>query len=559
MNGTTILIVEDEAIVAADLDGKLRRLGYEVAGIAASGEEAVAMALRLRPRLVLMDIKLEGPMDGIEAIEAIRGRYDVPVIYLTAHSDAATLARAKVTGPAGYLLKPFEERDLATQIELALYKHQADRQLQEQREWLRVTLTSIGDAVVATDAEGRIAFINPVAASLTGWTGEEAAGRPLSKVVRFIDERTGQAAPDPVASVLLDGRTVTMANHTALVTRDGRAVPVEDSAAPIRDAAGRVIGAVLVFHEVTDRRRAEEARRKAVEELEKRTLELNAILSSVQDYLYILDPEGRFVFANKKMLDLWGRSAEQAIGRTMRDLDYPKDVETAFREAMEAVLRTGEVVVNETRYVSPAGVRGTYENILAPMPGPGGRITLIAGSSRDISGRKNAEMELDRLARERELALEALRRSQEDLVRAQAVSRTGSWRLNVGRNELIWSEETHRIFGVPKGMPLTYESFLSAVHPDDREFVDGKWKAAIRGEPYDIEHRIVVGGREKWVREKAELEFDPRGALLGGFGTVQDVTERKRMEKALRESLAEKKVLLEKLTNRMGAGSIDGE
>jgi PAS domain S-box-containing protein len=236
----------------------------------------------------------------------------------------------------------------------------------------------------------------------------------------------------------------------------------------------------------------------------------------------------------------------------MRDLDYPRDVETAFREAMEAVLRTGEAVVNETQYVSPSGVRGTYENILAPMPGLDGRVTLIAGSSRDISERKDAETEHARLAREREAALEALRRSQEDLVRAQAVSRTGSWRLNVGRNELIWSEETHRIFGVPKGSPLTYESFLSAVHPDDRDFVDGKWKAAIRGETYDIEHRIVVGGREKWVRERAELEFDPRGALLGGFGTVQDVTERKRMEKALRESLAEKQVLLGKLTNRMG-------
>jgi PAS domain-containing protein len=108
------------------------------------------------------------------------GGGDVPVVYLTAHSDATTLARAKVTGPSGYILKPFEERDLATQIELALYKFQADRQIKEQREWLRVTLTSIGDAVIATDAEGRITFVNPVAETLTGWTGEEAMGLLLS-------------------------------------------------------------------------------------------------------------------------------------------------------------------------------------------------------------------------------------------------------------------------------------------------------------------------------------------------------------------------------------------
>ena len=263
MSKATILIVEDEAIVAADLAGKLGQLGYEVAGIAAEGEEAVALACRLRPHLVLMDIWLEGPMDGIEAAEAIRRQHDVPVIYLTAHSDPATLARAKLTGPFGYILKPFEERELATQIEMALYKHQADRQLRQQREWLRVTLTSIGDAVIATDAEGRITFVNPVAESLTGWKAEEAAGQPIQCVFRIVNEQTGQPLEEPVARVLREGRAVELANHAALVTKDGRTVPIEDSAAPILDAAGQVIGVVLVFHDVTEKRRAEEALRES--------------------------------------------------------------------------------------------------------------------------------------------------------------------------------------------------------------------------------------------------------------------------------------------------------
>jgi two-component system cell cycle sensor histidine kinase/response regulator CckA len=203
---------------------------------------------------------LEGAMDGIEAAEAIRRRDDVPVIYLTAHSDPATLARAKLTGPFGYILKPFEERDLAAQIEMALYKHQTDRQLREQREWLRVTLTSIGDAVIAADAAGHITFLNPVAESLTGWPAEEASGRPLSEVVPLINEQNGQPLEGPVARVLREGRTMALANHAALVSRDGRIVPIEDSAAPILDAAGQVIGAVLVFHDVTEKRRAEKAR-----------------------------------------------------------------------------------------------------------------------------------------------------------------------------------------------------------------------------------------------------------------------------------------------------------
>ncbi len=131
---------------------------------------------------------------------------------------------------------------------------------------------------------------------------------------------------------------------------------------------------------------------------------------------------------------------------------------------------------------------------------------------------------------------EELRASQQDLNRAQAVAHTGSWRLDVHRNKLLWSDETHRIFKIPQGTPMTYEAFLSAIYPDDREYVDRKWTAALHGEPYDIEHRIIDGDAIKWVREKAELEFDDKGTLLGGFGTVQDITERKRVEQVLQES-----------------------
>ena len=129
-----------------------------------------------------------------------------------------------------------------------------------------------------------------------------------------------------------------------------------------------------------------------------------------------------------------------------------------------------------------------------------------------------------------------MRESREDLNRAQAVAQTGSWRLNVQQNELLWSDENWRIFGVAGGTPLTYETFLSTVHPDDREYVDRKWMAALRGEYYDIEHRIVVDDTIRWVRERAELEFDKDGTLLGGFGTTQDITEKKQAEERLREA-----------------------
>jgi len=131
-------------------------------------------------------------------------------------------------------------------------------------------------------------------------------------------------------------------------------------------------------------------------------------------------------------------------------------------------------------------------------------------------------------------AKQALLENEQDLNRAQAVAHTGSWRLDVQRNQLLWSDETHRIFGIPRETPMTYETFLSSVHPEDREYVDHKWTAALSGEPYDIEHRIIVDDEVKWVRERAELEFDSKGELKGGFGTVQDITERKLIENELR-------------------------
>ena len=141
---------------------------------------------------------------------------------------------------------------------------------------------------------------------------------------------------------------------------------------------------------------------------------------------------------------------------------------------------------------------------------------------RDITARKQAE--------------EELHKSRIDIDRAQEVGQIGSWQLDIRRNVLTWSDENHRIFGVTKGTPLTYEGFLAIIHPDDRQYVDTQWNAGLAGEPYDIEHRIVVNGQVKWVREKAYLEFDDTGSLLGGFGITQDITERKQLEEELRRS-----------------------
>jgi PAS domain S-box-containing protein len=180
---------------------------------------------------------------------------------------------------------------------------------------------------------------------------------------------------------------------------------------------------------------------------------------------------------------------------------------------------------------------------MRPWRGANGTIGGILIFSEDVTAR----VEIER----------ALRESREDLDRAQAVARIGSWRIDVNRNKLTWSAEAFRIFGISPETPLTYESFLAAVHPDDREHVNRSWKAALAGARYDIEHRIVVGKKIKWVRERAELEFDAAGKLLGGFGTVQDITDKKQGEWQLRES--EERLRLSNEAGGIGTFTIDLE
>src|SRR6185436_1165545 len=178
MKQARILVVEDEFIVAADIQTRLESLGYDVPTTVASGEKAVEQAGALRPDLVLMDIQLKGRMDGVEAADQIRQRFGIPVIYLTANADHPTVARAKVTEPFGYVIKPFEERDLHTSIEVALYKHQAEQRLKESEERYRL-LAELSPEAIIVQSEGCVVYANPAAATLVGAANVEALlGRP---------------------------------------------------------------------------------------------------------------------------------------------------------------------------------------------------------------------------------------------------------------------------------------------------------------------------------------------------------------------------------------------
>ena len=227
-------------------------------------------------------------------------------------------------------------------------------------------------------------------------------------------------------------------------------------------------------------------------------------------------PDGRMGIYNSAFPRLLGYSKEEFVALNWgTDLTPPEWLE---KEAavLEELHRTGQPVHYEKEYRRKDGTRVPVELLVHLRRDEHGEPSYYYAFITDITERKRAEA--------------ALRESREDLNRAQAVAQTGSWRLNVRRNELTWSDENHRIFGIPPGTPMTYETFLGTVHPEDREHVNREWMAALKGQSYDIEHRIIVDGTVKWVRERAELEFNPHGQLLGGFGTTQDITERKQAE-----------------------------
>lgn len=257
MKPAKILVVEDEGIVALEIQNRLTNMGYRVMGIAATGEAALHKALTMQPDLVLMDIRLKGPIDGITAAEQIRARIDLPIIFLTAYADEDTLLRAKVTEPYNYVLKPFEERELHIAIEIALYRHQMEQRVKAQEHWFSTTFNSIHDALITTDLQGQINFINQVACTLLAWPARPGAAETATRVVPLLDETTRQPIPHPICQALDPAVTGPVEGEALLLTLAGTEYAVNYRAAPIYDDQGQRLGAALTLRDISRQRKLE--------------------------------------------------------------------------------------------------------------------------------------------------------------------------------------------------------------------------------------------------------------------------------------------------------------
>jgi PAS domain S-box-containing protein/putative nucleotidyltransferase with HDIG domain len=257
MEKTKILVVEDESIVARDIRNMLLGLGYHVTAVISDAKEAVKNAKKEQPNLVLMDIMLQGNISGVDAADQIYSEFNIPVVYLTAYADETTLQRAKETEPFGYLLKPFEERELKSTIEIAIYKFGMEMKLKERERWLTTMLKSIKDGVIATDKKGNITFMNPLAETLTGWKQAIALNRPLNQVYKILDNKEEKEQSISIKDILKRDE-YGLPSDIVLVSKTGKTIPLDHRAAPITDETRNTSGVVIAFRDISRQKKAEE-------------------------------------------------------------------------------------------------------------------------------------------------------------------------------------------------------------------------------------------------------------------------------------------------------------
>ncbi len=393
--------------------------------------------------------------------------------------------------------------------------------LRESEERLALFAAITFEGIVISE-RGRILDCSEQFSQMLGYTTGELVGRMIGELVVPEDR-------ERVTANIRAGRE-SIVEH-AMLRKDGSRIIVEahGKTHPVGSPTGRQLTSV---RDITERKLTEQA-------LRERTERYELVLAGAQSAIWDWDVVAGRVHFSSQWKAMRGY-ADEEIGDSEEEWSsriHPDDAARVFAAVQAHFDGKTPVFAEEYRIRCKDGSLKWISDRGLARRDADGRVIRMAGSESDISERKRI--------------VQVLRDRQADLNRAQSVGQIGSWRLNIQSGELHWSDENYRIFGVPVGTPLSYQSFLAAVHPEDREYVDRMWTGALSGMPYDIEHRLLVDDSVKWVRERAELEFDEQGCLLGGFGTTQDITGLKRAEQALMEADQRKDEFLAMLAHEL--------
>ncbi len=337
-----VLIVENEGLVGCDLASTLERLGYQVAGMCRTGEEVLDTVEDLRPDVVLMDIHLAGRLDGIETARLLDAKFPAAVIYLTACSDAETVARAKDTHPSGYLLKPYNEAELGACLEIAAARNRDERKRERYEESFFHAFQSLADGVVGADLAGRVLFVNPAGERVLGWKAEEAMGRSLSEVYAIHNTEGEMMMVLPA-----DDKEDAAPRQLLLTNRAGDRVRIEDRVTAVHDEQGSVVGLVILFRALNAvEKQAPAAPEPPAPSAGTNTAPLVDIVESISDPLVALDGEWRFTYANASATKLFRREKRALLGQSLWEV-LPPSVRQSHYEALARALLHREPVTRE--------------------------------------------------------------------------------------------------------------------------------------------------------------------------------------------------------------------
>ncbi len=342
-----VLVAEDDAIVAEAICDRLTDAGYEVVARAETGAAAVEAALALRPDLILMDVRLEGDMDGIRASELINEKMRVPVIYLTGDSDHKTLQRAKAASAYGYVLKPFHIGNLIVAIEVAVDRFEMEQRLEDSQLTYATILGSIAEGVIAVDTQGRVRFMNGVAERLTGWSTREAQLKPLEVILDITDSAGDRPVVELTAGVLTSRTTCSLGPGAFVTSCMGIRVPVDGGMSCVVDSLGRVVGASMTLRDVAGARKAESDLRAMAEQL-------RAVVDTAVDGVLMFDATGTVLMGNPACERLFGYSSAELTGRKLETMipssrlaAYGKTPRTAICRRRDRTTFPAEISVGE--------------------------------------------------------------------------------------------------------------------------------------------------------------------------------------------------------------------
>ena len=383
MTRAKVLVVEDEIVVAKAIELALQRHGYDVPATVSSGLEAIQKAAEIQPDLVLMDIVLKGDMDGIVAAEQIRDRFNIPIVYLTAYTDSDTVQRAKITEPFGYITKPFEERELHTNIEMALYKHKMDKALRESESEKQLILSTLSELIAYQDKNLRVVWANKAAGDSVGQSAEKLVGRHCYEVWH------GRREPCPNCPVLKTIETGQPAEGEITLS-DGRIWDIR--ANPVLNEAGEVTGVVETTLDITERKRAEE-------KLRQNERKYREIIESSHEVIFSKNRDGHYHTLNlRAAIGLGCKSIEDVVGKTDYEL-LPEKQADALLKADKEVMAKGKHVEVEEVVRDIHGENKTYLSHKWPTYNKQGGIDGISCFAMDITERKRAEEKIESLAK----------------------------------------------------------------------------------------------------------------------------------------------------------------